>query len=62
VTHVVRPLIASGMPAQQAFEMSSKFGEASMAIVDQTLLAVRFGSTVNVAARIAGYARAGFPP
>jgi adenylate cyclase len=48
VTHVVMPLIGSGMPAQQVFEVASKFGEASMAIIDQALLAIHRGQQDHV--------------
>jgi adenylate cyclase len=48
MTQLVRPLIASGMPAQEVFEMASKFGEMSMGLIDQAVLAIHRGQQDHV--------------
>jgi adenylate cyclase len=48
MTHLVRPLIESGMPVQQVFEMASRFGESSMGFLDQAILAIHRGQQDHV--------------
>ncbi len=48
MTHLVRPLIESGMPVQQVFEMASRFGESSMGLLDQAILAIHRGQQDHV--------------
>jgi adenylate cyclase len=48
MTYLVTPLIATGRPMQEAFELASKFGEASMGLLDQALLAIHRGHQDNV--------------
>ena len=48
LTHLVRPLIASGIPAQQVFDMGSKFGEAGLPLIDQAILAIHRGHQDHV--------------
>jgi adenylate cyclase len=48
MTHLVRPLIESGMPVQQVFEMASRFGASSMGLLDQAILAIHRGQQDHV--------------
>ncbi len=46
--HVVGPLIAQGLPPRQVFENAAEFGEASIHLVDQALLAIHHGQQDHV--------------
>src|SRR5262249_26940805 len=48
MNHVVRPLIAQGIPPQQVFENASSLGEAGIPLVDQAVLATHSGQQDRV--------------
>ncbi len=48
MNHIVRPLIAQGIPPLQVFENASKFGEANLRFVDQAMLAIHRGQQDHV--------------
>jgi adenylate cyclase len=48
MTHLIRPMIAAGIPAQQVFERGSEFGAASLPVIDQALLAIHRGQQDHV--------------
>ena len=48
MTHVVQPLLASGVPIQEAFETGSSFGEENIATLDNAILAIHHGQQDHV--------------
>ena len=46
--HVVRPLVAQGLSPRQVFENASKFGESSLHLFDEALLAIHHGQQDHV--------------